>query len=181
MNKVMKEIISTLAYLLGVLCLTWLVITFVGQRTEVDGSSMEPMLSDGDNLLVDKISYRFRDPQRYDIIVFPFKYKENTYYIKRIIGMPGETVRIDEDGSIYINDEILPENYGREIIRPDTVGIAINPITLGEDEYFVMGDNRNNSMDSRTEIVGNIKREDIIGRAWVRIWPLNMIGVLKHQ
>ncbi len=181
MNKVMKEIISTLAYLLGVLCLTWLVITFVGQRTEVDGSSMEPMLSDGDNLLVDKISYRFRDPQRYDIIVFPFKYKENTYYIKRIIGMPGETVRIDKDGSIYINDEILPENYGREIIRPDTVGIAINPITLGEDEYFVMGDNRNNSMDSRTEIVGNIKREDIIGRAWVRIWPLNMIGVLKHQ
>lgn len=181
MNKVMKEIISTLAYLLGVLCLTWLVITFVGQRTEVDGSSMEPMLSDGDNLLVDKISYRFRDPQRYDIIVFPFKYKENTYYIKRIIGMPGETVRIDKDGSIYINDEILPENYGREIIRPDTVGIAINPITLGDDEYFVMGDNRNNSMDSRTEIVGNIKREDIIGRAWVRIWPLNMIGVLKHQ
>ncbi len=181
MNKVMKEMISTLAYLLGVLCLTWLVITFVGQRTEVDGSSMEPMLSDEDNLIVDKISYRFRDPQRYDIIVFPFKYKENTYYIKRIIGLPGETVQIDEKGVIYINGEVLPENYGREIIRPDTVGIAINPITLGEDEYFVMGDNRNSSMDSRTEIVGNIKRKDIIGRAWVRIWPLNKIGVLKHQ
>ena len=85
MNKVMKEMISTLVYLLGVLCLTWLVITFVGQRTEVDGSSMEPMLSNGDNLIVDKISYRFRDPQRYDIIVFPFQYQENTYYIKRII------------------------------------------------------------------------------------------------
>ena len=181
MNKVMKEMISTLAYLLGVLCLTWLVITFVGQRTEVDGSSMEPMLSDEDNLIVDKISYRFRDPQRYEIIVFPFKYKENTYYIKRIIGLPGETVQIDEKGVIYINGEVLPENYGREIIRPDTVGIAINPITLGEDEYFVMGDNRNSSMDSRTEIVGNIKRKDIIGRAWVRIWPLNKIGVLKHQ
>ena len=181
MNKVMKEIISTLAYLLGVLCLTWLVITFVGQRTEVDGSSMEPMLSDGDNLLVDKISYRFRDPQRYDIIVFPFKYKENTYYIKRIIGMPGETVRIDKDGSIYINDEILPENYGREIIRPDTVGIAINPITRGDDEYFVRGDNRNNSTDSRTESVGNIHGDDIVGRAWVRIWPLSKLGILKHQ
>ena len=142
---------------------------------------MEPMLSNGDNLIVDKITYRFRDPQRYDIIVFPFKYQENTYYIKRIIGLPGETVQIDEQGNIYIDGEVLPENYGREIIRPDTVGIATNPIVLGEDEYFVMGDNRNNSTDSRTEIVGNIKREDIIGRAWVRIWPLNKIGILKHQ
>lgn len=173
--------ISTLVYLLGVLCLTWLVITFIGQRTEVDGSSMEPMLSNGDNLIVDKISYRFRDPQRYDIIVFPFKYQENTFYIKRIIGLPGETVQIDEQGTIYINGEVLPENYGREIIRAETVGIAANPIILGEDEYFVMGDNRNSSMDSRTEIVGNIKREDIIGRAWIRIWPLNKLGILKHQ
>lgn len=181
MNKVMKEMISTLLYLLGVLCLTWLVITFVGQRTEVDGSSMEPMLSDGDNLIVDKISYHFRDPQRYDIIVFPFKYEENTYYIKRIIGLPGETVQIDEKGNIYINGEVLQENYGREIIRAERVGIAANPIVLGEDEYFVMGDNRNGSTDSRDKLVGNISREDIIGRAWIRIWPLDKIGVLKHQ
>lgn len=181
MNKVMKEMISTLTYLLGVLCLTWLVITFVGQRTQVDGSSMEPMLSDGDNLIVDKITYRFRDPQRFDIIVFPFKYKENTYYIKRIIGLPGETVQIDEQGNIYIDGEILEENYGSEIIEPDYIGIASSPVVLGEDEYFVMGDNRNHSSDSRTDIVGNIKRKDIIGRAWVRIWPLSKIGVLRHQ
>lgn len=181
MSKVMKETISTLAYLLGVLCVTWLVITFVGQRTEVDGSSMEPMLSDGDNLIVDKITYRFSDPKRFDIIVFPFKLKENTYYIKRIIGLPGETVQIDERGNIYINGELLEENYGREVIQPEHVGIALNPIELGEDEYFVMGDNRNNSTDSRTEEVGNIRREDIIGRAWVRIWPLSKIGILRHQ
>lgn len=181
MNKTMKEMINTLAYLLGVLCLTWLLITFVGQRTEVEGSSMEPMLSHGDNLIVDKITYRFKDPQRFDIIVFPFKYKENTYYIKRIIGLPGETVQIDEKGNIYINGETLPENYGREIIKQEYIGIAAEPIVLGEDEYFVMGDNRNNSTDSRTEIVGNIKREDIIGRAWVRIWPFSRIGVLRHQ
>ena len=181
MSKVMKEMISTLAYLLGVLCLTWLGITFVGQRTEVDGSSMEPMLTDGDNLIVDKITYRFSDPKRFDIIVFPFKQEKNTYYIKRIIGLPGETVQIDEQGTIYINGEVLTENYGREIIRAETVGIAANPIVLGEDEYFVMGDNRNCSMDSRTEIVGNIKRKDIIGRAWIRIWPLNKLGILKHQ
>ena len=181
MNKVMKEMISTLLYLLCVLCLTWAVIAFVGQRTEVDGQSMEPMLSDGDNLIADKITYRFRDPERFDIIVFPFKYKEDTFYIKRIIGLPGETVQIDEEGKIYIDGEILEENYGREIIQSNTIGIAGEPILLGEDEYFVLGDNRNNSMDSRTEVVGNIKREEIIGRAWIRIWPLSDAGVLKHQ
>ena len=181
MNKVMKEMISTLLYLLGVLCLTWLVITFVGQRTEVDGSSMEPTLTNGDNLIVDKLSYRFRDPERLDIIVFPYKHKPKTYYIKRIIGLPGETVQIDEQGNIYINGEILSESYGREIIRPENVGLAAEPIVLGEDEYFVMGDNRNNSTDSRFAQVGNIKREDIIGRAWVRIWPFSSFGILKHQ
>ena len=142
---------------------------------------METTLSDGDNLIVDKISYRFRDPQRFDIVVFPFKYKENTYYIKRIIGLPGETVQIDEQGNIYINGEKLVESYGREIIKPENVGIAAVPIVLGEDEYFVMGDNRNNSTDSRTEIVGNIHRDEIIGRAWIRIWPFSKFGVLKHQ
>lgn len=180
MNKVMREMISTLLYLLAVLCLTWLVITFVGQRTEVEGASMEATLYDGDNLIVDKITYRFKDPQRFDIIVFPFQYKENTYYIKRIIGLPGETVQIDGQGNIYINGEILSESYGREVIQPENIGIAAEPITLGEDEYFVMGDNRNNSSDSRTEIVGNIHRDDIIGRAWLRIWPLSEFGLLKH-
>jgi len=178
MNKVLKEIISTLLYLLGVLCLTWLLITYVGQRTEVDGSSMEPTLEDGDNLLVDKISYRFRDPERFDIIVFAFKYKEDTYYIKRIIGLPGETVWIDEQGNIYIDGEILEEAYGKEIISPDKIGIASEPIVVGEDEYFVLGDNRNNSSDSRTSIVGNVPRKDIIGRAFVRLWPLSKIKAL---
>ncbi|MCM1189339.1 MAG: signal peptidase I [bacterium] len=181
MNKVLKEAVSTLLYLLAVLCLTWLVIQFVGQRTEVDGSSMEPTLTHGDNLIVDKISYRFRDPERFDIIVFPFRYKENTYYIKRIIGLPGETVQIDEQGNIYIDGEKLEESYGREIIKPENIGIAAEPVTLGEDEYFVMGDNRNNSTDSRTEVVGNIRRDEIIGRAWVRVWPVSKFGVLKHQ
>lgn len=181
MNKALKELFSTGLYLLIVLCATYLVITFVGQRTVVEGESMETTLSDGDNLIVDKLTYRFNDPERFDIIVFPFQYQEDTYYIKRIIGLPGETVQIDEKGNIYINGEILQESYGREIIFPENVGIAIDPIVLGEDEYFVMGDNRNNSSDSRTEIVGNIHRDDIIGKAWLRIWPFDKFGVLKHQ
>lgn len=179
MKDIVKEIFSTVIYILIVLLITWLVITFVGQRTEVSGASMEPTLSDGDNLIVDKLSYRFHDPERFDIIVFPFQYEENVYYIKRIIGMPGETVRIDEQGNIYINDALLTENYGREIIQ--YAGRAGETITLAEDEYFVLGDNRNNSSDSRDPSVGNIHRDKIIGKAWVRIWPFSEIGVLKHQ
>lgn len=178
MKNIMKEVLSTSIYLLVVMCAAYLIVTYVGQRTEVSGSSMESTLSDGDNLIVDKISYRFKDPQRFDIIVFPYQ-DTDTYYIKRIIGLPGETVQIDISGNIYINGEILQENYGREVIL--NPGRAIEPITLAEDEYFVMGDNRNNSSDSREISVGNIEREDIIGRAWVRIWPLSKFGVLKHQ
>lgn len=179
MKNVIKEIFSTLIYILVVLGATWLLITYVGQRTQVKGSSMEPTLSNNDNLIVDKLSYRFKDPQRFDIIVFPFQYEEHTYYIKRIIGMPGETVFIDEEGTIYIDGEILSEDYGREVmISPGRAG---EPITLAQDEYFVLGDNRNNSSDSRDPSVGNIRRENIIGKAWIRIWPLNKFGVLRHQ
>ena len=179
MKNIMKEILSTSIYLLVVLCAAYLIITYVGKRTQVSGSSMETTLSDGDNLLVDKITYRFSEPKRFDIIVFPFQYDTDTYYIKRIIGMPGETVQIDYDGNIYINGSLLEESYGREVIQ--NPGRAAEPITLGKDEYFVMGDNRNNSSDSRDPSVGNIHRKDIIGRAWVRIWPFSKFGVLKHQ
>ncbi len=179
MKKVLRELLSTSLYLLVVLCITYLVIHFVGQRTQVSGSSMEPKLSNNDNLIVDKITYRFKDPERYDIIVFPFEYEDNTYYIKRIIGLPGETVYIDNEGTIFINDTALDEAYGREIIKEP--GRAYEPITLGEDEYFVMGDNRNNSTDSRDPSVGNVKKDRIIGRAWLRIWPFNKFGFIKHR
>jgi len=181
MNKVWKEAINMALYLAGVLVLTWFIITFVGQRTQVSGGSMEPTLQDGDNLIVDKLTYRFREPERFDIIVFPFQYDSDTYYIKRIIGMPGETVQIDKAGAIYINGEVLEENYGKAVILPQYIGLAAEPVVLGEDEYFVMGDNRNSSSDSRMAVVGNIKRKNIIGRAWVRIWPFEKFGVLKHQ
>lgn len=177
----MRELLNTAIYLLCVLGAVWLVITFVGQRTEVEGASMENTLHNGYNLIVDKLSYRFHDPERFDIIVFPFQFQDNTYYIKRIIGLPGETVQIMDDGSIYINGEKLEENYGMEVIKPETIGRAAEPIELGDDEYFVMGDNRNNSSDSRTDMVGNIKRENIIGKAWLRIWPVSDFGVLQHQ
>lgn len=177
-KSMLREILELLGYMAVVLVLAGLIVTYVGQRTMVSGSSMENTLSDRDNLIVDKITYRFSEPKRFDIIVFPYQYEEDTYYIKRIIGLPGETVQI-VDGDILINGEVLNESYGRE--RIESSGTAIDPITLGDDEYFVMGDNRNESADSREPDVGNIKRADLIGRAWVRIWPLNKFGILKHQ
>ena len=93
-RSIFRELGGWLIYILIIIGLTYLIITFVGQRTRVSGSSMETTLSDGDNLIVDKLTYRFKDPKRYDIVVFPYQYEKNTYYIKRIIGMPGETVRL---------------------------------------------------------------------------------------
>jgi signal peptidase I len=174
-----KEVLSWIFYILFVIALTYLIITFVGQRTMVDGRSMNATLNDGDNLIVEKLSYRFGDPERFDIIVFPPQESPKEHYIKRIIGLPGETVQIDAEGKIYINGEVLEENYGLETIR--NAGRAAEPITLGDDEYFVLGDNRNNSKDSRSDAVGNVKRSSITGRAWLRIWPLSDIGFLKHQ
>jgi signal peptidase I len=149
---------------------------FVLQRTIVDGSSMENTLHDGEQLYVEKLSYRFDALHRFDIIVFyPYGRESEEYYVKRIIGMPGETVQII-DGGIYINGELLKEDYGKETILDP--GRAAVPITLGEDEYFVMGDNRNISKDSRSMEVGNVKKENIGGRAIFRVMPLSKFGTL---
>ena len=179
-EKVLKETCGWIVYVLIVVCVTYLIVTYVGQRTKVSGNSMLNTLEDGDNLIVDKISYRFRDPERYEIVVFPYRHAEDTYYIKRVIGLPGETVQII-DGYVFINDKKLDEHYGREVIEADKFGIAAEPITLGEDEYFVLGDNRNHSSDSREASVGVIHEDEFVGRAWIRIWPLDSIGVISHE
>lgn len=177
-ERAVRELFGWVVYILIVVCATYLIVTYVGQRTKVSGKSMMNTLHDQDNLIVDKISYRFRDPKRFEIIVFPYRYQEDTYYIKRIIGLPGETVQIKE-GYVYINGELLDEHYGREVMNES--GIAAEPLQLGEDEYFVLGDNRNHSSDSREPNVGVLHRDELIGRAWIRIWPLNSIGVISHE
>ena len=178
-RSIFRELGGWLLYILMIIGLTYLIITFVGQRTRVSGSSMETTLSNGDNLIVDKLTYHFKEPKRYDIIVFPYKYEENTYYIKRIIGLPGETVQVI-DGYTYINGEqLVGDIYGAEVM--EAAGIAAEPITLGEDEYFVLGDNRNHSSDSRDPSVGILKRKDLMGRAWIRIYPFDKMGVIKHE
>ena len=170
-----RAVFEIILYFALVACITFLIIHFVGQRTVVNGVSMQPTLSDGDNLIVDKLSYRFHDPDRFDIIVFP--QEDGRYFIKRIIGLPGENVRIDEDGFIYINGENLQESYGKEVMRDP--GLAKDGIQLGADEYFVLGDNRNNSEDSRFSDIGNISKKYIVGKVWFTVSPKNKIGFIK--
>lgn len=179
MNRRLKRVLTLSLYFLLILVFVLVLVKFVGQKIQVNGTSMSPTLDDEDGLLVDKISYRFSDPDRFDIIVFPYKYEKDTFYIKRIIGMPNETIYIDSEGKIYINGEILEEGYGKEVIKDP--GRAYEEIRLGDDEYFVMGDNRNNSSDSRDPNIGNIKRDQIIGRAFLRIYPFNKLGLIKHR
>lgn len=167
--NIVKDLLFLCMYIIIVIGICWAVLTFVGQRTEVSGESMSNTLHSGDTLWIDKLEYEFGSPKRYDVVVFPYGDDEDTFYIKRIIGLPGETVYIDEDGNIFIDDELLESDvYGRETIASDKRGVAADEITLGDDEYFVLGDNRNNSRDSRVDDVGNIHKKDIIGRAVFR-------------
>jgi signal peptidase I len=150
---------------------------YVIQRTIVDGSSMANTLHDGEQLYVEKISYHFDMLKRFDIVVFyPYGRENKEYYVKRIIGMPGETVQI-KDGDIYINNVKLEEHYGKDPIEDP--GRASQPVTLGKDEYFVMGDNRNVSKDSRDPEVGNVSKVNIGGKVVFRISPLSKFGTVN--
>lgn len=158
------------------LCL-FVIPKYVVQRTVVSGTSMLDTLKDGDNLMVEKVSYRLSDPKRFDVIVFyPYGREDESYYVKRIIGLPGETVQIIGD-EIYIDGKLLEENYGRDPMTYS--GIAEEPVKLDNDEYFVLGDNRKISKDSRYEDVGPVDRDLIEGRALFRIYPFDSIGTVK--
>ena len=177
------------------LCVFW-VPEHVIQRTVVKGESMENTLQNKDSLLVEKVSYHFKEPSRYDIIVFypygksgtevPESMKdimeieddsdtseESELYVKRVFGLPGETIQIIGN-DIYINGEKIEDEYAKNVMKDEDAGVASTPITLGEDEYFVLGDNRKVSLDSRE--LGPIKEKNIAGHVVLRIWPLKKFG-----
>lgn len=176
-NKAKSILTDVLLYALIVYACIYLIPTYVLQRTIVDGPSMENSLHNGEHLLVEKISYHFDTLDRYDVVVFyPYGREAGEYYVKRIIGLPGETVQI-KGSDIYINGEILEENYGKDPIT--YAGWVEEPVTLGEDEYFVLGDNREVSLDSRYEEVGLVSKDNIGGKAILRIWPLKKFGTVN--
>ena len=136
----------------------------IGMRTSVIGVSMEPGLYNGQEILINHLIYKFINPKRGDVVVFLPNGNQNThYYVKRVVGLPGETIQI-RDERLYVNGVLAEEDESYD--KMADAGIAENEITLGIDEYFVLGDNRNNSEDSRSGNIGPIKRDDITGKAW---------------
>lgn len=177
-DSILKEIGELLLYIGVVIVAVLFIYHFIGQQVAVNGSSMESTLSNNDRLILEKVTYYFKEPERFDIIVFrPYPDQKDLYYIKRIIGRPGESIQII-DNDIFINGALLEEDYGREPMLD--AGSASEPIQLGKDEYFVLGDNRNDSTDSRFE-VGIVKRDSIMGRTFARVWPFNKMEILEHQ
>ena len=169
MKNAAKSLLGLILYILLIFGTAFLLGRFVVGQVEVDGPSMNDTLHDKDRVLMNKFTYRVKTLDRFDVVVFKYAYDTDTDYIKRVIGLPGETVRIDTEGRIYINEELLEENYGREVMEDP--GIAVDGITLGADEYFVLGDNRNNSSDSRDPDVGAVSKRQIRGSVWLRLRP----------
>lgn len=159
-----KEIIRWTVEITAVCLLAFTLVVLFGQRVSNAGDAMSPVLKNGDVLLVNQLVYNAKKPARGDIIAFKPNGNENAHYsVKRVVGLPGETVQI-QDGQVYIDGEVLVKNiYSYEITD---AGIASEPIELEEDEYFVLGDNHESSVDSRMADIGNVRRDDIYGKIW---------------
>lgn len=157
--------------------LAFLLRVFVVQPFVVDGSSMEPNFHNGQYIIIDKISYRFRDVKRGEVVVLHPPVAQTDNYIKRVIGLPGETVSV-QSGDVYINGTKLEEGYLGSMEHTTNEFNTNQPITLGEDEYFVMGDNREHSSDSRDW--GKLDKSAIEGRTWFIVFPLSDFSFIRE-
>ena len=152
-------------------------VWFFGYALSNVGESMEPTLKSGDKVLINRLVYEVKSPSYGDLIVFKPNGNQNAHYhIKRVVGKPGDTVTI-KSGRVFVNGELLNETVQTESMQD--AGLAEEGVKLGTDEYFVLGDNRNNSEDSRSANIGNVKKEDILGRAWFVVTPGERFGWLK--
>ena len=173
----LKEIFSWIMEIAIVLMMAFVLVYFIGMRTSVVGQSMSETLENGDQILVNRFMYKVIGPKANDVIVFlPNGNEKSHYYVKRVIGVPGDTVQI-KNGRIYVNGTEFTEKV--DVASIEDAGLAADAVTLGDDEYFVLGDNRNNSEDSRYANIGNIKREYIIGKAWFVISTGDRFGFIK--
>ena len=173
---IVREVLTWTIEIAIVLALAFVLVYFVGLRTSVIGRSMEPTLRGTDEILVDRFVYKLIDPRRDDIIVFlPNGNEKSHYYVKRVIGVPGDTVQI-ENGRIFVNGEEYKGELEYEAVTDP--GIAEDAITLGTDEFFVLGDNLDSSEDSRYPNIGNISKSYIIGKAWAIVKPRSRMGMI---
>lgn len=174
-KRLAKMILITIAEVLIVVFAAY-AITHYGMETfTVSGQYMSPTLESGDKILVNKLSYHIHSIKRNDVVIVQQSGSEHNYYtVERVIGLPGEEVQI-QDGKVLINGKKLKEPY--DFPEMENGGLALEPVILEEDEYFVLCDNRNNGEDSRNANVGNIAREDIVGKAWIR---MNTIEFISH-
>ena len=173
----LKEIFSWIIEIAIVLMMAFVLVYFIGMRTSVVGQSMSETLENGDQILVNRFMYKVIGPKANDVFVFlPNGNEKSHYYVKRVIGVPGDTVQI-KNGRIYVNGTEFTEKV--DVASIEDAGLAADAVTLGDDEYFVLGDNRNNSEDSRYANIGNIKREYIIGKAWFVISTGDRFGFIK--
>ncbi len=166
-----------LLIVIAILSAGFMITHFLVQRTVVRGSSMEPALSDRDNLLIYRAAYLNSPPKRFDIVVFTDKRVSGSYYIKRVIGLPGETVEISDQGYIFINGKRLSDKYGRGRITDP--GQAAYGVRLKSGQYFVLGDNRNHSEDSRFADIGMVGAGQIIGKGVFRFFPFDRFGKVR--
>lgn len=177
LKKIIFDLILLIAEIAAVVFLAYLIVNYALEKTEMIGISMEGTLKDHDKVIINKFTYRFTDPKRFEVIVFQESGNEHSYYdIKRIIGLPGERIQII-DGQIYINGEVVDDIVN--VDQMNNYGLATEEILLEENEYFVLGDNRNNSEDSRFASVGTILKEEIIGQAFIRLSPFNFVNKLN--
>lgn len=176
-KKIIIGIIIWAVEIAVVVSLAYFIVHYAIERTTMVGSSMESTLFEQDKIIINKFSYRFSKPERFDIIVFKQRGKEHSFYnIKRIIGLPGETIQI-ENGNIYINGDNIVDPIVTETINNS--GLGAEEILLDDNEYFVLGDNRNNSEDSRFANIGNVLFDDIIGKAWIRTNEFDFINKIN--
>lgn len=174
---IIKEVFLWFVECLIVLGMAFVLVYFVGLRTSVVGQSMAPTLENKQEILINRFLYLLTDPKPNDIVVFlPNGNEKSHYYVKRVIGVPGDTVQI-VDGEIFVNEELFEE--AAEFPPVIDAELAAEPITLGQDEYFVLGDNRNNSEDSRYANIGNVKKDYMIGKAWFIVSPYENLGFIK--
>ena len=172
LNFIFEVILKWIIDILLVVVFAFMIIYYYGDSVDVIGNSMNPVMENNEKVLLDKMSYKLNEPERFDIIAYKTRTGETS--VKRIIGLPGETIQI-VDNVIYIDGEVVEDVYYEGKYES---GYASEGIVMGENEYFVMGDNRNVSEDSRFEYVGNINGDDILGKAWFVCYPLTKLRML---